>query len=64
MADAFIFRECKGKRVVRVASMRKKERKRKGREEKENTMEASNIVFAHKSIATRIISRRARAIDH
>jgi len=44
--------------------MRKKERKRKGREEKENTMEASNIVFAHKSIATRIISRRARAIDH
>ena len=29
MADAFIFRECKGKRVVRVASMRKKEGKKR-----------------------------------
>jgi len=47
-------------RVARIASMRKKEKE----EKKENTMKTSNIIATHKSIATRIISARVRAIDH
>jgi len=44
-------------RVSRVTSTRNEEEKRKA-------MEASNIASAHKSIVTRIISARVRAIDH
>lgn len=61
--DAFIFRGCKRQTHV-LHELPIQEREKENEEErKENARNTGNIVSAHKSIATRIISTRVHAID-